>query len=387
MTLDTAPPFVAPQWWRRTIPGPDEPVGAYVHVPFCARLCPFCPYNKMLPRGGIADRYFAALATEARRWVAEGASGRDGFTSLYVGGGTPTLYPDHLAAVLGELPVTGERAIEVLPTHATPARLDALAALGFTAVSVGVQSFSDAALRHLGRPHDASAGLAALRNAVGRFELVDADLILDVEFDDGQAGSFLADLRRCFELGVDQVSTYPLMRFGYTPFGAARADGRREHRVLAEATRIAADHGYERRSVWTFNRPSSASYTSITRRRFVGMGAGAASFLGRDFLVNHFDVEAYIASVAAGGPPIARRFALGRVGGAAYERFWRAYAGRLSPRAFDLFHDLERWVTHALIEPLWAEMLPPGADATPPERRRGAGALWRSLARVLERPI
>ena len=94
---------------------------------------------------------------------------------------------------------------------------------------------------------------------------------------------------------MDQVSTYPLMRFGYTPFGSARHARRREHEVLAEASRLAGAHGYQRRSVWTFNRPASPSYTSITRRRFLGLGAGASSFLGRDFLVNHFGVETYIA--------------------------------------------------------------------------------------------
>ena len=109
---------------------------------------------------------------------------------------------------------------------------------------------------------------------------------------------------------MDQVSTYPLMRFGFTPFGAARHDRTREHEVLAEATRLAEQAGYERRSVWTFNRPDSPSYTSITRRRFIGLGAGASAFLGRDFLVNHFGVETYINAVAEGGLPVAKRLRL-----------------------------------------------------------------------------
>ncbi|HQZ00249.1 MAG TPA: radical SAM protein, partial [Propionicimonas sp.] len=201
---------------ERVVAMSDGPVGAYVHVPFCARVCPFCPYNKVVPREGQPERYFDALLTEQRRYLDAGAAA-SGFTSLYVGGGTPTLFPDLLAKVVEGLPVTGERAIEVLPTHGTPERLDALRDMGFTAVSIGVQSFSDEVLRHLRRPHDARDAQAALENAVGRFDLVDADLILDVEYDDAHDGMFLRDLVRCFELGVDQVSTYPLMRFGYTP--------------------------------------------------------------------------------------------------------------------------------------------------------------------------
>src|SRR5450759_3499046 len=79
---------------ERVVRMADGPVGVYVHIPFCARMCPFCPYNKVVPRSGQPERYFAALLTEARRYVAAGAAGPAGFTSLYVGGGTPTLFPD-----------------------------------------------------------------------------------------------------------------------------------------------------------------------------------------------------------------------------------------------------------------------------------------------------
>lgn len=405
----------------------DGPAGAYVHVPFCARICPFCPYNKVVPRAGQPERYFGALLAEVRRYGDAGAAGPDGFTSLYVGGGTPTLRLDLLGPVVAALPVSGERAIEVLPTHATPERLDALRSLGFTAVSVGVQSFSDEVLAHLRRPHDARAAEDALVRAVDRFALVDADLILDVVYDDAHAGTFLRDLVRCFELGVGQVSTYPLMRFGYTPFGRARHERRREHAVLAEATRLAAAHGYERRSVWTFNRPGAPAYTSITRRRFLGFGAGASSFLGRDFLVNHFGVETYVVAVESGRLPLALRLHLGAAAGAAYDAFWQAYAGRLAPgsssrawdavartalpvlaaaglvvpadgghaltpRGYDRYHDLERWVTYRLIEPLWAEMLAEhaaeggGAGWAAPASARGS-VWWAAASRAMRRPV
>ena len=412
----------------------DGDAGAYVHVPFCTRICPFCPYNKVVPRRGQPTAYFDALAREVDAYVEAGAAGSGGFTSLYVGGGTPTLFPDELASLLRRMPVAGERAIEVLPTHATPAGLDALRAMGFTAVSIGAQSFHDEVLHRLRRPHDALTARAAVIAAQGRFELVDVDLIVDVELDDQLAGAFLRDLTECFEVGVDQVSTYPLMRFGYTPFGRTRHDRRREHEVLAGATQIAAEHGYERRSVWTFNRMGSATYTSITRRRFLGMGAGASSFLGQDFLVNHFGVRAYADAVQRGRLPVARWLHLGSLGGTAYDAFWQAYAGRISPaalavdhpgrirgldlamaplvgaglvrrigsgqtagyaltpRGFDLYHDLERTVTYRLIEPLWGEMLEEhaldGAPATwaTPARRRGSAA-WSVASRVFERPV
>lgn len=422
----------------------DGPMGAYVHVPFCEWICPFCPYNKVRAEADLARRYFRALHREVDWYVAEHAAARGGpFTSLYMGGGTPTLYPDELAEVIARIPVSGERAVEVLPNHGTPQRLDRLADMGVSAVSIGAQSFHDGVLRLLHRPHDAATSRAAVDNALGRFACVDVDLIVDVAWEDADAfpGAFLDDVRTCFTLGVDQVSTYPLMRFGYTPFGAARHDRRREHAVLAEATALAASMGYERRSVWTFNRRGSPAYTSITRPRFLGMGAGASSFAGRDFYVNHFGVATYADAVERDRLPIARWLHLGRWGGAGYDAFWQAYAGgvdldalarsygpavaaaaraglaplvlaglvrraphgyRLTLSGFDVYHDLERLVTYQLIEPLWAQMLTEhatergagsraGPDTGPgcagwvtPERAR-AGRAWAVVSRLFER--
>lgn len=419
---------------RDVVAAIDAPIGAYLHVPFCARICPFCPYNKVVPRGDQPQRYFRALGTEIQRYLDAGAAPEGGFTSLYVGGGTPTLYPELLGPLVSAVPVAGERAIEVLPTHATAQRLEGLRGMGFDAVSIGAQSFSDPVLRRLRRPHDATAARAAVRAAASTFPLVDVDLIVDVELSDELAGAFLTDLEECFTLGVDQVSTYPLMRFGYTPFGTAAHDRRREHQVLAQAARIAHAHGYERGSVWTFNRRGAARYTSITRRRFLGWGAGASSFLGRDFLVNHFGVQTYIAAVASGRLPVARHLRLSAPGGMAYDAFWQAYAGQirlgdllpgqpgwsrvaqatlaplvaagmlrtvpgdrtqgttfeLTERGFDRYHDLERWVTYQMIEPLWAQMLAEHARegtvapwADPAGARRGR--LWRAACQLLER--
>jgi oxygen-independent coproporphyrinogen-3 oxidase len=407
----------------------DGPAGAYVHVPFCEWLCPFCPYDKVRAEPESAPRYFAALCREVDAYVAERETSRSGpFTSLYVGGGTPTLYPDELADVIERIPVSGEVAVEVLPTHATPERLDRLVDMGVRAVSIGAQSLHDEVLRRLRRPHDAVTSRVAIERALGRFGCVDVDLIVDVAWED--TGAFLDDVRTCFALGVDQVSTYPLMRFGYAPFGTARHDRRREHAVLAEATALARSMGYERRSVWAFNRRGAPSYSSITRRRFLGMGASASSFAGRDFTVNHFGVATYADAVERGRLPIARRLHLGRWAGAAYDAFWQAYAGgvdraalersygravsaaagvalapfslagqvrrvpngfRLTPRGFDAYNDLEQQVTYRLIEPLWAEMLAertaadrPGEWAVPARTR--PGWVWSIVRRLFERP-
>ena len=122
------------------------------------------------------------------------------------------------------------------------------------------------------------------------------------------------------------------------------------------------------------------------------MGAGSASFTGRDFFVNHFAIDPYCADLDAGRLPVARWLRLGRPAGWAYDAFWQAYAGelaghRLGTRAFDLYHDLERLVTYQLIEPLWAQMLAEHGEvgwATPSRARRGR--LWDAACALMERP-
>jgi oxygen-independent coproporphyrinogen-3 oxidase len=366
----------------------SSPPGLYLHVPFCRTICPFCPYNKVLYGSERAGSYFESLGREVSMYLAafEGA-----FPSLYVGGGTPTLCLSQLGQVMQHLPISGERAIEVLPGHMTVEGARRIGDLGFDFVSIGVQSFHLEVLRRLRRPGSPDQNRKAVETAVGRFRCVDVDLIFDAAYDDPRI--LLDDLSTCFDLAVDQVSTYPLMRFGYTPFGKGRHDRRREHELLHEATSLAASRGFERRSVWTFNRVGAPTYTSITRPYFLGMGAGAASFSGASFAVNHFGLEQYQDALAVGRLPIARMAHLPSPAAAAYRSFWQAYTGvvpvgsedpllehpvsvvlrqfsrfmgwsercngalALSESGYDRYHDLERWVTYRLIEPLWSEMM------------------------------
>ncbi|MBN1171208.1 MAG: radical SAM protein [Micromonosporaceae bacterium] len=375
--------------------------GLYLHLPFCQTICPFCPYNKVRYEAELAADYLDDLEREASMYLATQAAS---FLSLYVGGGTPTLCLDGLERLLSRLPITGERAIEVLPKHLTRAMATRLGALGFTYVSLGVQSFSPRVLRRLGRPGTVRASRAAIETALGAFECVDVDLIFDTAYDDQQ--TLLDDLDRCFEYRVHQVSTYPLMRFGYTPFGKGDHHRDREHALLRTATELARSHGYERRSVWTFNRLGAPTYTSITRPYYLGLGAGAASFAGAVFLVNHFGLDQYRRAIGESRLPVARMARLPGAAAAVYRSFWQAYTGTvptggrdplldhpvsvllrdlsvalgwsrrageavtLTESGYDRYHDLERWVTYSLIEPLWAELM---TEHDPP-RPTGSGS-------------
>ena len=363
--------------------------GLYIHIPFCQSICPFCPYNKVLYDRNLVESYFNALEQELNWYL---GSTNLPFPSLYIGGGTPTLCLDELAHLMGNIVVTGEKAIEVLPNHATKENVVRFHDMGINYVSLGIQSFNESVLTYLERPNTAQQNYDALKTVAGKFDCVDVDLMFDIAFSDESI--FLHDFEICLQAGVEQISTYPLMRFGYTPFGKSKHQPKKEHQVLGEATKLAERYGYERRSVWTFNRQDAPNYTSVTREFYLGCGAGAGSYSGNVFYLNHFSIPAYIEKVKNGSLPIARMTQLSRRKSAAYYLFWQAYTGKinlahfdrlfpgqsmlkgflvtlrwfgimqrrgenlvLTPRGYDRYHDLERWVTYRLIEPLWNDMM------------------------------
>ena len=363
--------------------------GLYLHVPFCEYICPFCPYNKVLYDEKLVASYFNALNQEINHYLKYTSTP---FSSLYIGGGTPTLCLEQLGDIIERIPVAGERAIEVLPGHATRENIGRLRELGINYLSLGVQSFDESVLNYLKRPNTVAQNHAALNAAIGEFDCVDVDLIFDVAFEDRSI--FLHDLETCFKANVEQVSTYPLMRFGYTPFGKSGHQSKKEHEILKKAEELAQQYNYERRSVWTFNRRDASNYTSITREFYLGCGAGAGSYTGSLFFLNHFSIPDYIQKVMAGNLPIARAHQLSQRKAAAYYLFWQAYTGKvnlahfdklfpkqgmlknllyalikfgifksqgeellLTQQGYDHYHDLERWVTYHFIEPLWADMM------------------------------
>lgn len=155
------------------------------------------------------------------------------------------------------------------------------------------------------------------------------------------------------------------LQSGVITFGTARHDRCREHAVLGEGTELASSMGYERRSVWTLNRRGAAPYTSITRRRFLGMGAGSSSFAGCDFYVNHFGVATYAGAVGRDRLPVARWLHLGRWGGAAYDAFWQAYAGGVDRDALARSYGLVVAAARAGLAPDSRRSCSPGCCAKP----------------------
>ena len=189
--------------------------GVYVHVPFCARRCDYCAFAAWDDRPDLTGRYLAAL----RRQAAAEAGGCPEVTSVFVGGGTPSMVPaEGLLAVLAELPLAegAEVTVECNPDTVTPELVEAYVVGGVNRLSFGVQSMVPHVLAALGREHDP----ANVRRCVELARDFGLDSFnLDVIY--GAAGESLEDWRHTLEevLALDppHVSAYGLTVEAGTP--------------------------------------------------------------------------------------------------------------------------------------------------------------------------
>jgi putative oxygen-independent coproporphyrinogen III oxidase len=210
--------------------------GLYLHVPFCRHRCGYCDFateavGGLTPsqRDARMEQYVEALCTDltaqaqAHPWPT--------VTSVFVGGGTPTLLaPEQLVRILRrahevlEIAADAEITVECNPETATVGLFDALSAVGVTRVSMGAQSFDTGVLRTLERSHDPERTAAAVTQARdGGIAEVSLDLIYGTPGESDQA--WLDGLAQVLQLRVDHISAYALSVHANTPLGRAVAAG------------------------------------------------------------------------------------------------------------------------------------------------------------------
>ena len=229
---------------------PTTPFGVYLHVPFCAARCDYCAFATWTDRHHLQTAYLDACRRDIERHI---GAGMPPATSVFVGGGTPSLVdPQRLAGVLDAIPRAAARevTVECNPDTVTPRLLETYIGAGVNRISLGVQSMVGAVLRSLGRSHDpvnVRRAVAAVRGAgISTFNL---DLIY------GAAGESVDDWRRTLDaaLALDppHVSAYALT---VEPGTALAADPHRhpddddqaeKYLVAAEALEAAGLGWYE----------------------------------------------------------------------------------------------------------------------------------------------
>jgi coproporphyrinogen III oxidase-like Fe-S oxidoreductase len=314
------------------LPPKPSSINLYIHIPFCRQLCPFCPYVKEIYDPETSSAYQPAIIKELEGY--RGLWGEVNVESVYFGGGTPTLTPEivteTLAWLKGNFHLGSEIGVEVHPLNATDSVLKSLKDSGVSLVSLGVQSFNDRLLKVLGRDYDSQLAKEACQRALeAGFTTTDIDLIFAIPTQTRE--EVKADINYACELGAEQISTYPLIFFSYLPFrrqldrAKTTLPGWREEReMLKDVVKTASEAGYQRTAVWSFGKPQSARYTTVTKESFVGIGVSATTIMGDYFAVNTFSVAEYI-KTADQGLRTALATRLDTRDKIAYWLFWRSY--------------------------------------------------------------
>ncbi|AEG58727.1 coproporphyrinogen-III oxidase family protein [Desulforamulus ruminis] len=320
----------------------DAETGIYLHIPFCKTLCPYCPYNKVLYNADQAQKYKTALLQELILYEKYMNSKR--ISSIYIGGGTPTLLLPELREVLDFIRerygFAGDIGIEIHPNQANEKLFEELQDLGVNLISLGVQTFNDQILKFLGRNYG-SRHIEQVLATVQKyhFKCVDIDLMTNLP---GQTlEDIRCDLKKIYAYKIDQLSIYPLILFPMTNLGQqieqrgfSRFNELQEGRILKLIDKISTEHGYQRSSVWTYGKNPHSRYTSVTRESFVGFGAGATSLFGNYFYLNTFDVDEYIRALKEKRMPINLVSTLSAREQMIFWIFWRCYDGMIDARTF-----------------------------------------------------
>lgn len=288
----------------------------YVHIPFCARVCPYCAFYKERADPSQTERFCEALQQEIED-VCEKFPLK--LETIFFGGGTPTaLTTSQLGFLVGglrtrlDLSSLLEWTVEANPGSVSPRKAALLREMGISRLSLGVQSWDDDLLKLLGREHNAA-------QAKDSFQILRyagfANISIDLMF--GLPGQTLAqwetDLETTIALQPDHLSTYCLTYEEDTEFflrhsrGEFREDPESDARFLEAAMAKLERAGYRHYEISNYARPGFESAHNRgywAGHHYLGIGPSAFSTIGLTRWQNVADYRAYSDRVLSGASPI-----------------------------------------------------------------------------------
>jgi oxygen-independent coproporphyrinogen-3 oxidase len=290
----------------------------YIHVPFCARRCSYCDFSIAVRSATPVDEYLTALSAELDS-VASQIDGRT-FETVYFGGGTPSRLG--VGGIRAALAAVRDRAfiardaeitLEANPDDLSDTSAAEFHAAGINRVSLGAQSFDDAALKWMHRVHDSTQiGMAVQSLRRGGIDNISLDLIFSLPAQIGRSWEY--DLARAVDLEPTHVSLYGLTVEPKTPIyrWASRGvivQGTEEtyEREFLTAHDMMTAAGFDHYEVSNFARPGlSSRHNSAywTDEPYVGVGPPAHSFDGSTRRWNVPAYSAWIRRLASGGNAI-----------------------------------------------------------------------------------
>ncbi|MGI6112896.1 MAG: radical SAM family heme chaperone HemW [Mahellales bacterium] len=282
--------------------------GIYIHIPFCIKKCKYCDFNSYYDKGHLIDQYFDCIVQDLRM-SSPAMEGVD-IASIYIGGGTPTIIPaGHISRLVKEcarLFSTSsalEITIEANPGTLDGRKLECYKAAGINRLSIGLQACQDELLRYLGRVHGYNQFEDNYYTARDMgFRNISVDLMFGLP---GQGmDDWLESVRKVIVLGVDHLSCYSLKIEKDTPFYSLYKKGELklpeeelDRQMYHTARTLLKNNGYLPYEISNFSLPNKQCRHNILyweRGQYLGIGAGAHSFIGKTRFAKERNIEEYI---------------------------------------------------------------------------------------------
>ena len=269
--------------------------GLYLHIPFCRTKCPYCDFNTYAGMERLIPRYLEALRRDLALWGE--VLGRPFATSVFIGGGTPSLLdPNEMNLLMQsiseafDLRPGAEITVEVNPDDVNKAKLLGYRDAGINRISIGIQALDNAQLALLGRRHGFEGAVQAfMTTREAGFENVSADLMYGLP--NQTVGMWDRTLRCLLELEPDHISAYCLTFEEGTLFERMLKSAQLvepDPDVAAEMYELAeqrlAASGFVGYEISHWARPGFESRHNLTywyNLPYLGIGPGAHSYLER----------------------------------------------------------------------------------------------------------
>ncbi len=285
---------------------------AYIHIPFCARVCPYCDFAVVAGQDDLVQRYHRAVISEIEMSDEWGP-----LDAVFIGGGTPSRLPPELAGSMIEaldskfgLASDVEISMEANPEDINATSSSAFSKAGVSRLSMGVQSFDDVVLRELGRQHTSDQAQNAVAAAQAVFPRVSIDLIYGHPVETNLSWEQTLDLT--LALGIDHVSAYSLTVELGTPLSRAVTNGypAPDDDVQADRWERAAERLEERFvryevSNYATEQPCRYNLATWAQGEYEAFGLGAHGHRGGIRTRNLRRIDRYMEAVESGKRPLA----------------------------------------------------------------------------------
>jgi len=294
---------------------PDTLTALYIHWPFCPYRCRFCPFVALASHNQFMPTYHDALTHEVKNF-AKKLDYKPDLTSIFLGGGTPSTYPDELlldmTGILANVFVIddSEITIEVNPGTVRPGQLSSWERMGINRLSIGVQTLNDIVLQRLNRRHTAHESLSLIKRASDRFDNLSVDLILGLP--GVSTREWKETLRRIVSLPIKHLSLYFLTVHETTPLYFDLRKGNVTLPLEDEmidlyhwSAEFLDQEGLQRYELSNFARPGYESRHNKVywqRKPYKGFGLGACSFDGTTRTANEKNLSRYIEYMRSNQP-------------------------------------------------------------------------------------